>query len=556
MKLPELPIKIPKRNYQIYKLQGLDRSDDFGEGSLWDTLNISSKRLPYFTTSKDESDYGLYDNVTDITAWESLLFINNGSLFYNDIEIADDMLGGDKQFAVLNTKIVIFPDKKYLDLNPTLEAPTLVDMVNAINLPEPEETISVTTAPTTSDTEQTMTITGGADYESDFNKYDKDDYIHVVLTKEISGEPVTYETKEYNIYFVKAETSSTDLVVTFRKDDDNTFEEDTYSQLKTERHIPDFDYICSKDNRLWGCVSKTQTIWASELGIPTKFDSFSDTDYSSWATNVATPDAFTGCAALGSSLVFFKEFCMHKILGNAPSEYSLYDYDVDGVQNGSSKSIQVINDTVFYLSNRGVMMYSGGNPQKISEQLGSYKLSGGVGGTDGERYYLSCSENIKGENRTSLLTYDLRTGVWLREDSQNVTGFARLKGTLYAIKGGKIKFDNGLPLTTEWYIQFNDMFESTYNNYGRRTGSVLQKKMYSKLVMRAEMPEESYAVVKVRTDGGLWEDVSHIVGRSGVFNVAIPINRCDKFGIRIEGKGEFTLLAMEREYIGESTRDE
>lgn len=556
MNLPELPIKIDKRTNQVYRLQGLDRSDEALEGTLWDTDNISSRRLPYFTTCRKLEQETTHTHVSSISAWEELLVIDNGKLYYGDTEVGN-ITDGDKQYAIVNTKIVIYPDKVYLDLNPALSSPQIVDMVNEVGA---AGTIVADPTPSTEQSEseellQTLTISGGwSTYHTQFEKFDRGDYVTVTVTKNTT-------TRTYDLFLnEKVTKSSTDLVITFRKDTEHTIPEDTYSAMTMKRVIPDLDYICSADNRLWGCNSGNQAIYASELGVPTQFNNFSDTAAGSWATNVSSPSDFTGCAALGSSILFFKEFVMHKILGSSPSDYSLYDYDVDGVKKGCARSLQVISDELFYLSPRGVMLFTGGNFNKISRGLGDWELTNGVAGSDGERYYLSCTDKVKGETRDSLFTYDIKTGLWLREDDTKVECFARYGGKVYMVKKygdeHRIMVDKGNPTEDEWYIQFNDMYESIYNNYGNRTGSVLNKKRYSRLYLRVEMPKTSYAIVKVRTDGGRWTDVGHIAGRNGVFLHAVPINRCDKFGIRIEGKGEFTLLAMAREYIGESARNE
>jgi hypothetical protein len=53
----------------------------------------------------------------------------------------------------------------------------------------------------------------------------------------------------------------------------------------------------------------------------------------------------------------------------------------------------------------------------------------------------------------------------------------------------------------------------------------------------------------MRCDGGAWADVGTVVGKAeGVIPVMIPICRCDKFELRLEGKGPFTVHSMLREY--------
>ena len=561
MTLPDLPVKVNTKSMQFYTLQGINRSDNNNEGTLYDCKNITSRRYPYHTTKYQKSIQIPYENATAITAWDSLLVVDGTDLYYDGVPIKkangdnEVVLEGAKQFAVINTKIVIMPDKKYLDL-PTKR---LVDMVWNQDV---TATIQENT-PNTSDTTQTLTITGYASHLSDFDEYKYDEesgesapYVVVTLSKTVNDEVVT---KKYNLFFVKAEASGSNLVLTFRHDAES-FSGETYTSMNMKNNIPDFDYICSSDNRIWGCVSETQTLIASELGVPTRFYTLSDKSTDSWQVAVPTAGDFTGCCSLGSSILFFKENCIHKVLGSTPSAYSMYSYDMDGVKKGCYKSLVVLNDTIYYVSNRGVMTYSGGSVRKISDDLGDTELNNAVAGTDGDKYYVYCYES----SRHSLFTLDFKTGVWLREEDRQVLDFARLNDKLYMIiyenidgkEYRRVWFNTTLPLDDDWYIEFNNMYESTYNNYGRRTSTVLGKKSYSKLILRVEMAKTSYARIMVRCDEGRWVDVGKIVGKEGVFTHTVPINRCDKFAIRIEGHGEFTLLAMSREFRVGSVRHE
>lgn len=519
----------------------MNRSDDYNEGTLWDCKNITTRRFPYYTTRKARTNVNLHDNVTAIYAWDKLIEVDGKDLCYDGV-VVGEVEEGAKQFAVVNTKLVIFPDKKYLDF-PTK---TLVDMVARI-----EMTGTITVNPSASDTTQTVTVANGWNtYRESFSAYadengNRRETVEFTLTKTVNDEPVS---KTYDLQYVWIENSSGDLVITFRND--TLIDNDTYESATFQRKIPDFEYICSSDNRIWGC--KDQTIYASELGDPTSYFYLTDNNSaSSWAGAVTTPSKFTGCVSLGSSVVFFKEHHIHKVLGSSPSEYSVYSYDMEGIKDGCAKSAVVINDNVFYLSQRGVMIFSGGNVNRISEGLGDTVYSNGVGGTDGVKYYLSCYSD-----KHRLFTYDSRYSAWLVEDHDPVADFTRYGDYLYMVINKRIVTEIDSPMDEDWFIQFNDMYESDYNNYGRKVGSVLNKKNYSKLVLRVEMGKESHATIKVRTDGGLWKESANIVGRDGVFTCVVPINRCDKFGIMIEGRGEFTLLAMSRSSITESVRNE
>ena len=96
------------------------------------------------------------------------------------------------------------------------------------------------------------------------------------------------------------------------------------------------------------------TIWASALGDPTNFYVYDGLSTDSYAVAVGTDGAFTGCVAYGSTVLFWKEDCVHKVLGNYPAQYEIYTYTVPGVQEGSEKSLCIINETLFYKGRSGV----------------------------------------------------------------------------------------------------------------------------------------------------------------------------------------------------------
>jgi hypothetical protein len=91
----------------------------------------------------------------------------------------------------------------------------------------------------------------------------------------------------------------------------------------------------------------------------------------------------------------------------------------------------------------------------------------------------------------------------------------------------------------EWHIQFAPFYET-----------IEGKKSYSRIVFRLEIPQGSYMIVDVKTDGGAWREAGKVVGRrDGIIPVNVPINRCDKFEIRLRGKGKCTIHQMKREFF-------
>ena len=202
--------------------------------------------------------------------------------------------------------------------------------------------------------------------------------------------------------------------------------------LLEERKVPDLTCICECDNRIWGAEGKT--IYASALGDPTNFYVYDGVSTDSYAVAVGTEGEFTGCIAYSSTVLFWKENCLHKVLGSYPAQYEIYTYTVPGIQKGSEKSLAVINETLFYKGRNGVYAYSGGTPELLTENFGTRRFFDAVGGTDGERYYISMRTE-KGD--WELYVFDTLRAIWLREDATHALDWAYLDGTLYFLDGDR-----------------------------------------------------------------------------------------------------------------------
>lgn len=95
------------------------------------------------------------------------------------------------------------------------------------------------------------------------------------------------------------------------------------------------------------------------------------------------------------------------------------------------------------------------------------------------------------------------------------------------------------PQTQMWMVQFAPMYE-TLNG----------KKAYSRMLMRVELPVGSYVIVKMRCDGKPWKECGRLIGREvNVTRMRFAANRCDKFELRLEGKGPCAVLGISREFI-------
>ena len=73
--------------------------------------------------------------------------------------------------------------------------------------------------------------------------------------------------------------------------------------------------------------------------------------------------------------------------------------------------------------------------------------------------------------------------------------------------------------------------------------------MFTKLVLRLELPKTAWMRVEVRCDDGLWRESGKVIGRdSDSIPLYLPINRCDKLEVRLSGHGSCTIKSMMLEY--------
>ena len=509
MILPSLPYNIPARAGEMVQMGKINYSDSFQDGDLADSRNISARRLPYIATRpahQKMEDSG----VSSMTSWNKLITVKGTKVYYDGQEATGSVTEGEKQFAIVNTKCVIWPDKKYLDLTNN----TIKDLAAST---------SVSGATFTSNT---MTVSG----------VDLTAYFSVGDCVQISGcTDVTANNKSIVIQ------NLTQAVMTVS---DDAFIATTESgTINIDRKIPDLDYICESENRLWGCSNADRTIYASALGDPTNFYTYEGVSTDSYAVAVGSQGDFTGCCKLSSSVLFWKETILHKMLGSYPAEYSLHTYNIEGLRAGCHKSLQVINDVLFYVGLHGVFAFSGGTPSMISLNFGSKELTDAVGGNDGDTYFLCAKDG----EESHLYLYETTHNIWVLEDALNIVDFARIGKDLYFLdaNGDIYKHDSGAEdPEIEWYMVTKPFYE-TING----------RKVYSKLQMRLELPKGSYITLSARCDGQPWEQVQKIVGKGyDVIPVRFMINRCDKFELKIEGKGPAAILGMNRVFAMGSDR--
>lgn len=314
-----------------------------------------------------------------------------------------------------------------------------------------------------------------------------------------------------------------------------------------ERTVPEMDFVVSAGNRLWGCRygidengGSLNEIYASALGDAGNWHRFRGISTDSWTASVGAPGAFTGAVCYNGHPIFFKEDCIIKVFGDKPSEFTLSESRVRGVEAGSAGSIANVNDTLFYKSYSGIVKYDGGIPRNVDAALGNTRCKNAVAGSDGSKYYVSM-ESEDGE--CHLFVYDSDKKLWHRQDSSRALSFCRCGSELFMLTGDGLYGING-----------------TYNSDNAQSGSsedsirwccitnpigygASEHKYISSLSLRLETEKCSEFGIYMEYDGdGIWHRAAEIKNPADT-TVFVPLfpRRCDSFRLKLSGVGSMKL---------------
>ena len=165
-----------------------------------------------------------------------------------------------------------------------------------------------------------------------------------------------------------------------------------------------------------------------------------------------------------------------------------------------------------------------------------------VGGSFGEKYYLSMQDGADGWH---LFTYDVRKGLWHREDSLHALCFARVDDSLFCIDAddGKLWDLQGAQGAPEITRNIPWMAESGAQYY-----EYTDRKYLSRYDFKLKLEQGGRLEIWVDYDSaGEWTLAGEIEGR-GLETVVVPIRprRCDHMRIRLKGCGEVRIFSITR----------
>ena len=560
MIFPQLQENLIEKDFTSY-FGGYNHNIYIKKNEFYDMENMTSDYYPVLSPRVKRGFIKQYDKFQGILAKEKMCIVDNDNLYYDNVLIGklnDKYSGKNRELVSMGAYLVIFPDKmifntaseekKLEPLEASFEADsgvaiTLCDL-NATDYSYGTPSAKAPTSPTTGqywlDTSGTSPVLkqystdmwvsiatvylkiSKAGIGKDFSKYDGVTISNISDTK-LNSDYVLYD-------------CSDDYLVVVGLIDKNI----TDTPIKVERKVPDMDFVCESENRLWGCSSAKNEIYSCKLGDAKNWNCYMGVSTDSYTVTIGSDGDFTGAITHLGYVLFFKEDILHKVYGSMPKDYRVTNVKLNGVQKGSHKSLCILNSVLYYKSKDNICRFEGSLPSTISEPLGMESYDNAVACTLKDKYYI-CMTN-KSTGRRNIFVFDSVKGLWHKEDEVNVLDFGTYDGELYFIddKGIRqdmycIKGSQGELQPFKWYAETGIIHSET-----------LDKKYISKIQFRVSVEKGAKFEIYIDYDEeNNWEKKFTIYAtKNKVFTVPIIPRRCDYIRLRLTGEGDCKVFTI------------
>ena len=572
-KLPQLGYEYNERKVTDV-FSGYDHRLKIDEGAFYETKNLTAACYPLMASRPARGRVRTFSDPGGLLAKEKLAWVDGGRLYYDgEATPVTGLSSGQKQLVGMGAYILIFPDKVYYN---TADSADFGGM------------------------EAFYTSTGAVQYRlcrADGSEYDRAPvpaaaepadpengqlWIDTAQSRHVlkSWSAVQVEWVEIpEVYTKIIFLSEGELPGLFRRCDGVTISgaaadvngekilcqvgggagvrdyvvvtglldeavEQTEGFVRLARTVPEMDFVIEAHNRLWGCrygVSEGKTlneIYCCALGDFKNWRQYMGISTDSWTASVGSDGPWTGAVNYLGYPMFFKENRIHRVSISSTGAHQVTETVCRGVQEGSGKSLQVVNEVLLYKSRSDVCVYQGGFPQSISAAFGDMLYSDAVAGSVGDRYYISMKD---ADGAYHLFVYDIKRGLWLHEDELQVQSFARVGDELYAVADGALWAMLGSEGTLEPFVSWEAETGLMYYQYPDR-------KYVSRYNLRLYMQEGAEIDVYMMYDSsGEWVRQGRI-RMKGTRTVTLPIRprRCDHLRMKLVGKGEVRLYSIAR----------
>lgn len=584
MRFPTLSSRQTTSDY-IDVFGGYNHNARISDGEFYDMVNMTSDNYPLLSPRRARGSFPFFDNqthnVTGMISKEALCWVeakNKNLYFYmNGIlyDLGQTSVGDDEERTLISmgAYVIIHPDNMYFNTADTSDkgrteasfttANVSFEMTD-INGKSYSGSVKGATAPEKPDNLQywidTSTTPHSLKQWSEASglwtavatTYIRINAANIALNFK-AGDGVRIEGLDRipdlnnKISIIQeayhSDDGATDYIIVIGIIDETIEQEEG---ITISRDMPKMDFVIESNNRLWGCRyglnsnnEVVNEIYASKLGDFKNWNVFAGVSTDSYVVSVGSDGVFTGAVSYLGFPIFFKENHIHQIYGYYPAQYQVQTTQGRGVQQGSHKSLAVVNETLYYKSNNSVCAFKGSLPIEISSALGDVFYKEAVGVAHSNKYYVSMTD---ANDAHHLFVYDTTKAMWHHEDDIEVLEFCSRGEELYIRTPSQdalvTVFGNG-----EEYVKW--MVES-----GKIGLSYHNKKRLTRINMRMMLDVGARLRVFVEyNSSGNWEQLFTMNGTSlDSFAVPIKPRRCDHFRIRIEGEGDAKIFSLQRSF--------
>lgn len=513
-------MRLPFVNYQTRAVQkqlgtfkGYNRKLVIEDNEFHDMQNMTSDYFPAIGTRKGRGGTVMtLAKPNGLFYKNGLVYVDGTELYYQNKKVGE-VADSKKQIIGMGAYILVWPDKIYYN--------THTDEFGQMELTY-TQSAAITFEPVSDNSAFTKIIAANLP----FSQYDS-----ITIEGCSNG--------DMNKTTIIQDVQDDHIIITAVLDEAFT----QNAGITITRKVPQMDFVCENNNRIWGCSSENHEIYCCKLGDPMNWNSFEGISTDSYAVTVGSDGDFTGCVAHLGNILFFKEETIHKIMGNKPANFQINTYTLPGVGEGCENSVCVINETLYYKGRKGIYTYDGSTPRLLSEAFGNEVYTGAVADQYDEKYYVSLKDS---KGQYTLMVYDPMRGMWHKEDDTDMIYTAYGDGELYYLTAeNEIRTIAGddSEEEIEWMLESGEMLESTLN-----------MKYVSKLMFHLKLEIGAKVEIYMQYDSEpLWERkfTIHSATKQSYLIPIIP-KRCSQFKYRLVGRGKCRMFGISK-YVEEGS---
>lgn len=570
---PTLPVRASSRT-MVDAFGGYNHNLRIGDGEFFDMKNMTSDYYPVLSPRASRGSYGNPNSPQGLISKDSLCYVDGTDFvmgqYHVNLNLSIAAKDCPKQLISMGAYVIIMPDRKWINTinlaeygNMDARFVSSADVSFTLCTIDGAEFDSFVVGPAEPTEPENMQLWMDTSNEPHvLKKYSSSSGIWVSVSTtyikihspnlgkafsqydgvEISGveDDALQDLNGSHAIWAKGD----DYIVVVGILDVAVTQPNDHGAITIQRKMPDMDFMVESGNRMWGCRygldangQVVNQIYASKLGDFKNWTCYMGVSTDSYYANCGTDGRFTGAINYLGTPLFFKEHCVHKVYGNLPANFQIQDTPLRGVQRGSEKSLAMVNEILYYKSQNGVCAYDGSLPVEVSSALGDERYDQAVAGSHGNKYYISM-RNLSTQ-LWELFVYDVRKGMWHKEDGLHAEAFCSCRDDLYAISDGKIitMLGSGNQDTSPvpWMVTTGEIGLSSPDS-----------KYISRVTLRLILTPGSELRIFAQYDFCKeWESLGCIKGTSlRSFNLPIRPRRCDHLVLKLEGLGNGKIYSI------------